>query len=100
MVALDDLASQGQQTPSGARALSGVVRPEAGYESLAHLLAGAGWCQDLEAAWRAGRSLAPGQVVVSPGGQRLDKPGLGTVGAGQGRRRVHPGPAQRAANQA
>lgn len=83
VVALDDLAPQGQQTPSGAQALSGVVRPESGYEALTHLLAGAGWCQDLEAAWRAGRSLAPGQVVVSPGGQRLDKPGLGTVGAGK-----------------
>lgn len=82
VVALEDLASQGQQTPAGSQALVGLVRPEAGCEALTHLLGGAGWCPDLEAAWRAGRSLGPGQVVVSPGGQRLDRPGLATVGRG------------------
>ena len=82
VVALADLASQGRQAPDHAQPLAGLVRPEPGCEALTHLLAGAGWCPDLEAAWRAGRSLGPGQVVVSPGGQRLDRPGLATVGAG------------------
>ncbi|MBU1450230.1 MAG: chromosome segregation protein SMC [Proteobacteria bacterium] len=84
VVALEDLVSQGQQAPAGSQALAGLVRPEAGCEALAHLLGGAGWCPDLETAWRAGRTLTPGQVVVSSGGQRLDRPGLATVGQGGG----------------
>ncbi len=84
VVALADLASQNRQAPSQSQPLAGLAKPEPGFEPLSHLLAGAGWCQDLEAAWRAGRTLTPGQVVVSPGGQRLDRPGLATVGSGGG----------------
>ncbi|MCF8117905.1 MAG: chromosome segregation protein SMC, partial [Desulfarculaceae bacterium] len=84
VVALAELASNGWSAPQNSQPLSGLVKPEPGFEPLVHLLAGAGWCQDLEAAWRSGRSLTPGQVVVSPGGQRLDRPGLATVGGSAG----------------
>jgi chromosome segregation protein len=84
VVALDELKAQGQSQPQGSRPLGDLARPEDGFEALSHLLAGAGWCEDLEEAWRVGREMAPGQMVVSPGGQRLDRPGLATVGHSQG----------------
>ncbi|MCB2226477.1 MAG: chromosome segregation protein SMC [Desulfarculaceae bacterium] len=82
VVALAELAGGGWSAPRQAQPLAGLTKPEPGFEPLLHLLAGAGWCPDLESAWQAGRSLAPGQVVVSPGGKRLDRPGLATVGGG------------------
>ncbi|MEW5911612.1 MAG: chromosome segregation protein SMC [Thermodesulfobacteriota bacterium] len=80
VVALEELSARGLSEPDGARPLAELARPEPGCEPLAHLLAGAGWCADLEEAWRAGAGLRPGQSLVSPGGQRLDRPGLATVG--------------------
>jgi chromosome segregation protein len=66
ILALDELASRLEAAPRGSSPLAGVVRPEPGFEPLAALLAGAGWCADLEAAWTAARSMDPGQVVVTP----------------------------------
>jgi len=79
VVALDELAGP-DQAPAGSDSLAGLVRAEPGFEPLAALWRGVGWCQELPQAWSAGRGMAPGQVVVSAQGERLDRPGAGSLG--------------------
>ncbi|MCA1905451.1 MAG: chromosome segregation protein SMC [Desulfarculus sp.] len=79
VVALGELAGS-DQAPAGSDSLAGLVRAEPGFEALAALWRGVGWCQDLPQAWAAGQGMAPGQVVVSAQGERLDRPGAGSLG--------------------
>ncbi len=80
VVALDELRPHPQGAPAGSKPLSQAVRPDSGFEALAALLSGAGWCPELEEAWETARGMAPGQVVVTPGGQRLEGGGVALVG--------------------
>ena len=92
VVALEDLASQGQKTPAGTQALAGVVRPEPG-------LRGPG-----APAGRSGLVPGPGGRLAGgtlpgprPGGGEPGRPAPGPARAGHrrpGQQRVHPGPAQ------
>ena len=84
VVSLEELAPLAQQVPPGASPLSAVARPRPGFEPLAALLAGVGCCQDLESAWNAARSLAPGQVLVDRQGNRLERPGAVSTGRESG----------------
>ncbi len=79
VVVLDELAGP-DQAPAGSDSLAGLVRAEPGFEALAALWRGVGWCAELPQAWSAGRAMAPGQVVVSAQGERLDRPGAGSLG--------------------
>ncbi len=80
VVALAELKDQALSPPSQGRALAEVVRPEPGFTPLAALLAGAGWCPDLDAAWAAGAALAPGQSLVTSDGERINRPGAALLG--------------------
>ena len=79
VVALDELAGPAQ-APAGSDSMAGLVSAEPGFEALAALWRGVGWCQELPQAWSAGQGMAPGQVVVSAQGERLDRPGAGSLG--------------------
>ena len=75
VVALDSLPGQTAAAPKGAQALSELAHPLPGYEPLAALLCGVGVAPDLDAAWNLSGGMAPGQSMVSLGGQRMSRPG-------------------------
>ncbi len=79
VVALEDLQARAD-APAQAGELAHEARPRPGFEPLAALLSGVGHCPDLDSAWKAGPALAPGQSLVTPAGQRLDRPGAALVG--------------------
>jgi chromosome segregation protein len=79
VVALDDLSPLAQ-APGQAASLNDIVKPQPGFESLAALFSGVGHCADLAEAWLSGGSLSAGQSLVTPAGQRLDRPGAALVG--------------------
>lgn len=82
VVSLADLKTPALPAPQGSQGISAHARPRPGFEALAALLAGAGWRQDLPDAWQAATDLAPGQSLVTPAGERLDRPGAALVGSG------------------
>ncbi len=79
VVALEDLTPQAA-TPDQAASLAQLVGPQPGFEPLAALLSGVGHCADLAEAWQCGHNLSAGQSLVTPSGQRLDRPGAALVG--------------------
>lgn len=81
IVALDDLSAQFENAPAGCRPLSEFARPKPGFAPLQALLAGAGCGLDWEAAWSAAKGMSPGQLVVTPKGDRLARAGVAQVGS-------------------
>jgi chromosome segregation protein len=79
VVALDELKPLAT-APAGAQSLAQVAAPKPGFEPLAALVSGVGHCADLSQAWHAGAELHAGQSLVTPSGQRMDRPGAALVG--------------------
>ncbi|CAO0824695.1 Chromosome partition protein Smc [Desulfarculales bacterium] len=82
VVALQELNGR-LDHPVGSQPLTDLVRPESGFESLAALWMATGHSPDLDVAWSAAQALVPGQVVVSAAGERLDRPGVASLGRGK-----------------
>ena len=80
IAALDELAPAAAAPPAGVLPLDRHVTTEPGFEALAQLVSGVGWCESSGEAWLAAKNLGPGQLVVSRTGQRMDRMGLVKVG--------------------
>ncbi len=79
VVALEELRTM-TTAPAQAESLSQLATPQPGFEPLSALLSGAGHCADLAQAWQVAGALSAGQSLVTPAGQRLDRPGAALVG--------------------
>jgi chromosome segregation protein len=83
ILALDDLAQTSAGTPSGLDSIKTYVSPNQGFEPLTNLFQDTAFCSGLDQAWEAAASLAPGQLVVTNQGHRLDRPGAALLDMGQ-----------------
>lgn len=79
VVALDELKPLAH-APGQAASLTDLVKPQPGFEPLSALFSGVGHSADLAEAWLSGGQLQAGQSLVTPAGQRLDRPGAALVG--------------------